>query len=98
MGFDYETEDLFFDQHDHLWVEFILSVAYTVLPGQYYFEVTYELYDDYWNTIDEVEFRFNVDVVERRNRHDHRQIRARREVADEEWDAGAETLLRIRGE
>jgi hypothetical protein len=94
-GFFYDTEDVYFDGHDRLWVEFTLSVAAAVAPGVYGFEVTYEFYDGYWSTIDEVEFRFTVEVLEAAEGEEDVLLRLGRSVAEEEWQAGADTVIRI---
>lgn len=93
-GFDYDTDDLFFDELDRVWVEYELAVAPWVTPGEYRFEVIYEFIDHESIFREEIEFRFRVNVLRDRSAHVV-VFDAVRTLGPEEREAGADTDIVI---
>jgi hypothetical protein len=98
LGFDYDTFDVFFDSWDRLWVEYELSIASWVEPGEYRFSVTYDFYDVGSIFREEVEFRFYVAVVEGFPHAEKVVIQAQQGLEPEERAEGADAEIVIGGE
>lgn len=63
-GFDYDTEDLFINSFDELWVEYEIDVAHWVAPGVYEFRVDYEVWEAFvFGWVWEYQIHFTVQVV-----------------------------------
>ena len=92
--FDYDTFDLFFDSWDRLWVEYDLTVAPWVAPGEYRFSVTYDFYDADAIFREEIRFRFVVDVVDQ-DRHGPVRLQVEQSVEPEDREAGADVEIEI---
>ena len=99
-GFVYRTLDIWLDGRDRVWVEFELLVSSEVPEGRYGFDAEYELWNYGQLFNQQVEFQFDVLVLEPHvgPGADHLVIQGVREVAPVEEETAEAPLLILIGE